>query len=133
MKAKKEFPGVPELFRLLTNRCGGLDCLKEERFRGNLEPTEMAVTILSQYIKTSPLESVVRNVFSIKLLLGEEDCNTELLQGVERAIRARQESETTKGNHKVAMQLSVQTLRLLIQDSVELNKSMMESPKEFKG
>ncbi|WP_058466264.1 hypothetical protein [Legionella cincinnatiensis] len=129
MKAKKEFPGIPELFRLLTHRCGGgLDCIKEERFRGNLEPTEMAVTILSQYIKTSPVESVVRNVFSIKLLLGEEDCNTELLQGVEKAIRARQESETTKGNHKVAMQLSVQTLRLLIQDSVELNKSMC-SPK----
>ncbi|KTD11071.1 hypothetical protein Lgra_2037 [Legionella gratiana] len=130
MRAKKEFPGIPELFQLLTKRCGGgLDCLKEERFRGNLEPTEIAIGILSHYIETSPIESVVRNVFSIKLLLGEEDCNTELLQGVEKAIRARQEAETTKGNHKVAMQLSVQTLRLLIQDSVEINKSMVESPK----
>lgn len=62
------------------------------------------------------------------MLLGEEDCNTELLQGVEKAIRARQAIETRKGNHKVAMQLSVQTLRLLIQDSEELNKSMSSSP-----
>ncbi|QEY51815.1 hypothetical protein [Legionella longbeachae] len=128
MKAKKEFPGVQEIFRIITSKLGGLDSLKEERFRGNLEPTELAVTILSQYIKTSPSESVVKNVFSIKLLLGEEDCNTELLQGVEKAIRARQAIETRKGNHKVAMQLSVQTLRLLIQDSEELNKSMSSSP-----
>ncbi|VEB35610.1 Uncharacterised protein [Legionella sainthelensi] len=128
MKAKSEFPGVQEIFKSITSQLGGLDSLKEERFRGNLEPTEMAVTILSQYIKTSPPESVVKNVFSIKLLLGEEDCNTELLRGVEKAIRTRQAIETRKGNHKVAMQLSVQTLRLLIQDSEELNKSMDSSP-----
>ena len=124
MKAKKELPGVHELFQMLTSKLGGLDRLKEERFRGNLQPTEMAVTILDQYIQASPVDCVVKNIFSIKLILGEEDCNTELLKGVEKAIRSRQEAETTNGNLKVAMQLSGQTLRLLIEDSEEINKSM---------
>lgn len=131
MKGKREapkFPSIPELFKGINDIVGGLDKLNKERLAGNLEPTKMLVNILHQYIQQSPIESVVSNVIAIRMLLGEEDCNTELLEGVESAIRDREKSETALKHTKVALQLNGQSLRLLIEDSQELNKSISNSP-----
>lgn len=122
MKIKLIFPSVTELFKEIKKIVGDLDHVNEERSKGNVQPTAMVVDILKQYIQSSPKESIVSKVSSIMMLLGEEDCNTELLQGVEDAIRARQEIEIREGHTHVAKQLSRQSLQALIEDSEHINR-----------
>ncbi|KTD82217.1 hypothetical protein [Legionella waltersii] len=108
----------------IMKKLGGLDSIKEERFKGNLKPTEIAIAVLQKYISDSPSTLVVDSVREVKLLLGEEDCNVELLEGVEKAIRACETRELALNNTKVAKQLCSLSLQVLIKDSKELNESI---------